>query len=174
MSAITTVLSVFLSMTMVTMANSVAALLKSDAAAQQWFFVAFFILLRVKLYLDDLNYCSSADRKCHKFKLEFSAGMVFWFPWIAVAAILPTHYMIACFILSGTILLGTLILFFTSNQPRRYSFIKFNILYTVLLLSSAFLSLACWALSAITMFVAVFGVLWDFKRNASFDVFERP
>jgi hypothetical protein len=158
-------------MAMVSMANSVAALLRNGADAQHWCFIAFFMLLRVKLYLDDLNYCNSTDRHSRKFSIEFSAGILSWFLWIVVAAILPTRYIGACLVLSGAILLGTLILTFSSNQPRRCSFVLFNILYIVLLLSSGFLSPSYSTVSALSMLAAIPFVLWDFKRNGSFDVF---
>jgi hypothetical protein len=175
MLAINIIFSVFLSMTMATMANFVVELLKSNVPAQQWvFFVAFFVVLRLKLFFDDLKYCISTDRKSLKFKWEFSAGMLFWFLWIADAAILPIRYMGACLILSGTILVGTLILILFSNEPNKLSFINFNILYILLLASSAFLSHAFPVLSILSMLGAVLGVIWDFKRNASLDVFESP
>ena len=173
MTAITTILSVFLSMAMVAMANSVATVLRNNAETHQLLFVAFFILLRLKLYLDDLDYCKSADRKSYKFKLEFSAGMIFWFLWISAAAILPAYYILACILLSCTILFGTLILFI-SDHPKKRSLIIFNILYILLLICSALLSRSWEALSAIAIFGASLLVFWDFKKNTSFDIFERP
>lgn len=171
MTAITTVLSVFLSMAMVAMANSVAALIRKKTATpiHEWFFVAFFILLRVKIYLDDLDTFKRTDRKSSKFRKEFFAGVFFLFLWITVAAILPECYTIASLLLSFTLFLGTLILSISSDAPKRCSYIEFNFYYMVLLLVS---SVASSSWSVIFLCLAILLVLFDFNRNESYKVFE--
>jgi hypothetical protein len=50
-----------------------------------WMFVAFVILLRLKMCLDDHKYFGSADRKTLGFKIGFFIGVASWIMWILSA-----------------------------------------------------------------------------------------
>jgi hypothetical protein len=51
----------------------------------QWFFAAFFILFRVKMFLDDLAYLKKGNKRDFWFKLGFLVGIASWFFWLLSA-----------------------------------------------------------------------------------------
>src|SRR2546425_9288967 len=46
-----------------------------------WLFIAFFLLLRLKIYLDDYKYFSTVDTKNVNFKIGFVIGLISWVFW---------------------------------------------------------------------------------------------
>ena len=60
-----------------------------------WLFVAFFVLFRLKVFLDDYKYYATADTKNVHFKIGFIIGFVSWLIWAFGAwsvPVLPDSY----------------------------------------------------------------------------------
>jgi quinol-cytochrome oxidoreductase complex cytochrome b subunit len=174
MKAIEILLSVFLTMAMGAMAGSIAQLLTKDFSLASWLFVFFFIPLRIKFFLDDLDYCRyKAKRDSKLFKFEFTVGMVACFLWILSAVLLPNHFWAACLTLAIAFILATYLVTISKiEDPKRSFWFNTNIYYIFFLILSSIFSFVSGYLTSISMLFAILMVIRDFWCYAPFRIFE--
>jgi hypothetical protein len=173
MKAVTTLLSVFLTMAMGAMAATIAKLITDDFSFNNWAFVVFFISLRIKIYLNDLSLCYEADRTSFEFKRDFLVGMVVWFMWIVSAIVLSNSFFVACLLLAIAIFIATVLLQIskTANTEKKF-WIKINIAYIILIILSGSLSWVNEYVSILSMLIAIALVMYDYWYQTPFKVFE--
>ena len=78
-----TIATIFLSMSLVSLAGGMLRI--ENFGIPTWLFIIFFILFRIKMYLDDVLYFKDVDTKDWQFKYGFFFGIFSWFFWIASA-----------------------------------------------------------------------------------------
>lgn len=84
-----------------------------------WFFIIFFIALRIKMFLDDIRYFWNADAKRQQFKLGFVCGVASWFFWVISALHLGERSRF-CGFLAAAIAIGTIPMIITGTIRRGF------------------------------------------------------
>ena len=135
MTARASIATIFLTMALVSLAGAMTSLINSKSSIEYpfWFFVLFFMMLRTKMYLDDLRDFKTAP----KLRWGIVIGIISWFFWVLSAANIRSIEESAG-ILALAIFVATVALLYTCivNGFKRmhYGWFLLNIIYMTILL----------------------------------------
>lgn len=97
MRAITTV---FLTIGLSALASALVRL--DTITPQQWAFASFFMIFRLKMFLDDLGYFKKQPARDFWFQLGFIAGVVSWFFWLMSAMLVRDLRLVLPYMITAT------------------------------------------------------------------------
>jgi len=151
----------------------------NDISLSIWLFISFYILLRIKTFLDDHGYFATADIKHNHVKIGFIIGMFSWLAWCYSGYIVMTQQD-AFFSLGVTLGISTLWIIVDAIRfgayKEQYYWLATNMIYIIILWSAYKLFSAespsstwgVWAALAIGIVVVVI----DYVASKSFKYVE--
>jgi hypothetical protein len=136
-------------------------------------FIVFFIILRVKIYLDDVSEFEEISAHPCCANLGILLGMSSWFLWI-VSAVYLSSLPKASLFLAFALILGTIDLLISPPQARarhnRTMWIGFNVSYILLLICMHFEIFGPSATpNVILLLIGIVVALYDTTRSRSLD-----
>lgn len=174
MNARANIATIFLTMALVSLAGAMTTVLNTRGSIEYpfWLFALFFILLRIKMYFDDLEVFKAVTR----LRWGIVVGIFSWFFWVLSAANIGS-IQVAALMLFIAILIATFALLYTckvSGFSRRFTtWLVFNVIYMVLLLVLCVNPGFCfpWQAGLIVLGIAI--AVFDFYRSGSLDVIDK-
>ncbi len=134
MSVRTNIATIFLTMALVSLAGAMTTLINNQGSIEYpfWCFAFFFILLRIKMYFDDLKIFKAVTR----IRWGIVLGISSWFFWVLSAANIGCIQSSAL-MLAVAISLATCALLYTCKvggfTRKHFCWCGFNIIYIILL-----------------------------------------
>jgi hypothetical protein len=173
MTARASIATIFLTMALVSMAGGITNLVKNSTPISYltWFFIFFFILLRIKMYLDDLKDFKATS----KLKLGMVFGIFSWFFWVVSAASIGNIEKSAWFLILA-IAIANMSLFATANkngfEKKHIMWFSINAIYMFLLGAFAICSFISFLWQIVIISICIVLTIFDFCFSDSLAIID--
>ncbi|MGB9499867.1 MAG: hypothetical protein ACKVE4_08990 [Dissulfuribacterales bacterium] len=173
MTARSSIATIFLTMALVSLASAITALINRQNLVPYpiWFLTSFFILLRIKMYLDDLK-----DFKTDlKLKWSMIIGIVSWFFWVLSAANIASieqssKYLAVAISFATIALLSTAIV--NGFKKKHIGWFLLNAAYIGLLLILYFQPGICLVWTTVILLICIALTVFDFWFSESMAIID--
>lgn len=173
MTARKSIATIFLTMALVSLASAMTSLIngKDSIHYNIWLLLSFFILLRIKMYLDDLKDFEESS----KLKWAIIIGIVSWFFWVLSAANISSLEK-SSICLAVAILLATLALLLTTLingfKKKHIGWFLLNATYITLLSILYFQTGICNTWKTVILLFCIVLTVFDFWLSGSMAVID--